>query len=173
VVTWFQVLVPNLFEPLGSKPWPERGLYLIPLFLFVLMLMKISPRLSWLGGPAVGYVAGVGAAVAVGGAVLGTLIPQVNAAAAPFDPQTSSLLEALFNGGLLLLGTLTTLAYFHFGARRQLDGSVRRNVLVNMIAGVGQVFIAITFGVLFAGVYSAALTALIERLSSLLGFFFG
>jgi hypothetical protein len=32
------------------------------------------------------------------------------------------------------------------------------------MARVGKVFIAIAFGVLFAGVYSAALMALVERL---------
>ena len=172
IVIWSQVLVPGLFEPLRFEPWPERGLYLVPLFLFVLMLMKVSPRLSWLGGPAVGYVTGVGAAVAVGGAILGTLIPQILASAESFDLSSQSLLESLFNGLLLLLGTVTTLAYFHFGARRKMDGSVHRNALINIVAWVGQMFVAVTFGVLFAGVYSAALTALIERISSLITLFF-
>jgi hypothetical protein len=35
---------------------------------------------------------------------------------------------------------------------------------------VGQLFIAITLGVLFAGVFSASLTALIERIGSLSDF---
>ena len=171
VVIWYQVIVSNLFLPLTQTPWPARGLYLVPLFLFVLMLMKISPRLSWLGGPAVGYLAGVGAAVAVGGAILGTLVPQVLASAEPFDITAPNALESMFNGLLLLLGTITTLAYFHFGARRNADGSAKRNALVNLVAGVGQIFLALTFGMLFAGVYSAALTALIERISSLINLF--
>ncbi len=43
------------------------------------------------------------------------------------------------------------------------------------MAWLGRIFIAITLGVLFAGVYMAALTAMIERLSSILNFrqFFG
>jgi energy-converting hydrogenase Eha subunit A len=40
-------------------------------------------------------------------------------------------------------------------------------VLVNLLAVIGQVFIAVTLGALFAGVFSAALTALIERLDFL------
>ena len=172
VVTWHQVIVPNLFLPLVRTSWPARGLLLIPLFLFVLMLMKISPRLSWLGGPAVGYVVGVAAAVAVGGAILGTLVPQILAAAEPFDLRAANPIESMFNGSLLLLGTVTTLAYFHFGARRAPDGMVRRNPLVGLAAGMGQIFVALTFGVLFAGTYSAALTALIERIGSLISLFF-
>lgn len=176
LVAWTQVLVPGLFNPLLTQAWPANGLYLVPLFLFVLMLMKVSPRLARLGGPAIGYVAGVGAAVAVGGAIFGTLFPQTMAAAEPFDVSTGGLGQALLNGSilngiLLLLGTVTTLAYFHFGARRKPDGTVRRNGLINIIAWIGQVFVAVTFGVLFAGVYSAALTALIERISSLINLF--
>lgn len=172
VVTWQQALMPKLFLPLIQAPWPGRALYLIPLFLFVLTLMKISPRLSWLGGPAMGYMAGVAAAAAVGGALFGTLLPQILAAAEPFDLGAADPLSSIFNGALLLLGTIATLAYFHFGARRASDGSARRNPLISLAAGIGQIFVALTFGVLFAGVYSAALTALIERIGALIGLFF-
>jgi heme/copper-type cytochrome/quinol oxidase subunit 2 len=72
---------------------------------------------------------------------------------------------------LVLLGVIGTLAYFHFGATQKPDGSVHRNPLVNILAWVGRVFIAVTFGVLFAGVYMAALTALIERMDSMRSFF--
>jgi energy-converting hydrogenase Eha subunit A len=39
-----------------------------------------------------------------------------------------------------------------------------------VIAVVGQVFIAITLGTLFAGVFSAALTALVDRIQSIVIF---
>jgi hypothetical protein len=170
-VVIYQVVLPYLVMPWVDQQ-PGAILTLVPLFLFVLMLMKISPRLSRLGGPAVGYVAGVGAGVAVGGAILGTILPQVLASANGFDMRIQTPLEALINGSLLLLGTVTTLVYFNFGARRANDGTVRRGALAGMLAWIGQLFLAITFGVLFAGVYSAALAALIERLASLIGLFF-
>jgi hypothetical protein len=71
----------------------------------------------------------------------------------------------------VLVGVISTLAYFQFGASQKADGSVRRNVPVNILSWVGRVYIAITFGVLFAGVYMAALTALIERMDSMRSFF--
>ncbi len=37
---------------------------------------------------------------------------------------------------------------------------------------LGKILIAIALGVVFAGVYSAALTALVERLSALVNFVF-
>ena len=66
-IVLFQVIWPYLFTPLMTAPFLEKGLLLVPLVLGTLMLMKISPRLSWLGGPAVGYLVGAGAAVAPAG----------------------------------------------------------------------------------------------------------
>lgn len=172
VVALYQVIWPHLIFPLWKAPLIEKGLLLIPLILSALMLMKISPRLGWLGGPAVAYLVGVGAAVAIGGAVLGTIFPQAAAAAQPFDLfDNDNPFESLFNGLVMLVGTIGTLAYFHFGARRQADGSVKRNGVIEIIAWIGRLFVALTFGVLFAGVYTAALTALIERIHSLLTLF--
>jgi hypothetical protein len=70
----------------------------------------------------------------------------------------------------MLAGTTFTLASFHFGASRAPDGTAKRNRILEMIAWVGRIFIAITFGVLFAGVYMSALTAMIERLSTIINF---
>lgn len=167
-----QVIWPYLLVPLFTGSMLERVLLAIPLILSVLMLMKISPRLSSLGGPAVGYLVGAGAAVAISGAVLGTILPQMDAAAQPFAwLQNPNPLGTLFNGAVMLIGTITTLVYFQFGARRADDGSVKRNMIIEALAWVGRLFVALTLGVLFAGVFSAALTALIERIHSMLALF--
>lgn len=176
VIALYQIVIPYLVAPLMSAPMLERGLLLIPLILSVLMLMKISPRLGRLGGPAVGYLVGAGAAVAVGGAVLGTILPQVGAAAEPFNiaaliQRGVNPIESLLNGAVMLVGTVATLAYFHFGARRADDGSVKRGFLFEAFAWLGKLFVALTLGALFAGVYSAALSALVERVHSLFSIF--
>jgi hypothetical protein len=134
--------------------------------------MKAWPPLSRLGMPAMGFLVGTAAAVALGGAVNGTIFPQANATIAGFDVQKFNAPESLLNAALILTGTATTLVYFHFGARTRADGTVRRFGFIELIAFVGSIFLAITLGVLFAGVYSAALTALIERLH-FFGSFFG
>jgi hypothetical protein len=175
-VTVYQVIWPNLIVPLASASMLERGLLLIPLLLGLLLFTRISPQLARLSSPAMGYLTGVAAAVAVGGAVIGTLAPQIAAAATPFDmtdaaARGSSPLGQVAVGIVMLTATITTLVYFNFGARRAADGTVRRNGLLELAARVGQIFIAITFGVLFAGVYAAALTALIERVHALLDLF--
>ncbi len=176
VVMLYQVLWPYLILPLAQAPMLERSLLVVPLVLGTLLLMRISSRLAWLGGPAVGYLVGAGAAVAILGAVQGTLVPQLLAASEPFDlialaERGINPLEALFNGAVMLIGTISTLAYFHFGARRQRDGSIRRNPVVEIASWMGKLFLALAFGALFAGVYLAALTALVERVQAMLSLF--
>jgi len=164
---------------------------LIPFLLAATLLAKLSPRISWMGnfamavlvgvgaatavgGALVGtwmgnfamaVLVGVGAATAVGGALVGTLIPQVEASMDAFGSRT---LYALIDGVVTLSGTVLTLAYFQFGAKRAADGAVKRNRIIELLAWLGRIFIAVTFGVLFAGVYMAALTAMLERLSSII-----
>ena len=166
----YYVLLPK-FNQFQSLDVNQLILGVIPLILGATLLAKLSPRISWIGSFAMAMLVGVGAAAAVGGALLGTLIPQAQASIDAFDLQSSTspalkFLEAV----VMLAGTVLTLAAFQFGAKRAPDGTPRRNVLLEWIARFGRLFIAITFGVLFAGVYMAALTAMIERLSSVINF---
>ena len=66
-------------------------------------------------------------------------------------------------GLVILVGAVGTLMYFQFGANTRPDQPPRRAPVVEGLALVGQVFIEITLGALFAGVYAAAITALVER----------
>jgi len=172
-VVWHQVLAPQLLRPILSGSAEEKIRAYIAFFLVLLLFMKAIPSLSKFGTPSVAFMVGVGAAVAIGGAVTGTIFPQTVAAIDVFDLQaanargTSSGIQFV-EGGLMLLGTISTLMYFQFSAKRDDDGEYRPNPLTRILAFIGKIFIAITFGVLFAGVYSAALTAFIERLDFLL-----
>ena len=170
-VSWWQVLWPRLVDPLLKGSFIERAFALVALLLGVLLLMKLSPRTSRLGSPAVAFLVGVGAAVAIGGAVMGTLFPQTQASINVFQLSGagSYKFERLLFGFIMLVGTVTTLVYFHFGAKSTPDGP-QRSKLATILGWIGQVFIAITLGVLFAGVLSASLAALIERISSILEF---
>lgn len=174
------VLYPALVGPFLSgsifaDPYRAIGAG-IPLLGSLLLLFKISPRTSFLGQLPMAYLAGVGAAVAIGGAVLGTLLPQVGATMDNFDIALAVTRDndptlTVVQGIAIMIGVIGVMAYFHFGASQKPDGSVRRNPLVNILAWIGRGFIAVTFGVLFAGVYMAALTALIERMDSIRTFF--
>jgi len=171
-IAYHQVIWPLLVEPVWTGASTREPIEIIrlifPLLGSALLLTKISPRMSGLGQLPMAYLVGVGAAVAIGGAIFGTLIPQFNATVIAFDLHATNVnLFTLLNAGITLLGTVSVLAYFHFGARQKADGAIRRNPLIESFAWIGRIFIAITFGLLFAGVYMAALTALVERVYSI------
>lgn len=170
---WHYVLVPRFFQSLAAF----NPLAIIPLVFALSLLAKLLPRVSWIGSFAMAVLVGVGAAAAIGGALIGTLLPQANAAIDAFDLRAAGrgtdAFFQLLEGGVMFLGTVFTLASFHFSVGRAADGAPRQNRILAGVAWVGRIFIAITFGVLFAGVYMSALTALIERLSFVLNFIRG
>lgn len=178
VFVW-QVFIPRLWQPTLTAIQTlsvASMVYLLITWLFVFMIfMKVFPGMSGLSRIAMAILVGAGASVTLVGALTGTLLPQVEAAINFFDLRIAAsrnigALEVIGNGAILLVGTVTSLAYFHFGARPKADGSMRRFALIEIIAMIGQGFIGITLGAIFAGVYAAALTALIERVTALVTF---
>ena len=164
-VLWYQLLVPLLNNPLK-----QLSLVAPPLLLGIWLLTKASSRLSRVGSPVVAFLVGVGAATAISGAISGTLFPQVGATINLFDLGAtglsgSKLLGWVVNALLILIGTITSLAYFHFGVRSRGDQTAQRPLWIEIFSQIGQVFIAVAFGTLFAGAYAAALAALVERIS--------
>lgn len=167
VILLFEVIVPRLISPLLFGSPAEKLLALAPAALSLLLLFKLSPRLTTLGNPSMAFLVGSGAAVIIGGAVSGTLFGQIRGAIQPFAlSQSGGGLQAgsqLLGGLILLIGTVSTLIYFQFSARRKANQQPARAAVVQLAAFGGQIFIAITLGALYAGVLAAALTALIER----------
>jgi hypothetical protein len=161
------VILPDMIFPLLDLSGGSLIEILIrdlpPIILGLLIFAKLSPRYSWLGNPSMAFLVGVGAAAALGGAVLGTLFPQVQSTA------DFSSLQAF----IILVGTVLTLFYFQFSVRGGKGGPGWMGRGTEALRWGGQLFIAVTFGVLFAGVYSAALSAMIERLNFLVGFVTG
>ena len=166
VIVWYNVLLPKLSVLRADSP-SQFALGLIPFLFGATLLAKPFPRIAWLGSFAMALLVGVGAATALSGAVIGTLIPQSKAS---MDAFVSPSFLQLIEGVVMLLGTVLTLIYFQFSAKRAADGSIKRNVILEVLAWGGRIFIAITLGVLFAGVYMATLTAMLERLSSMINF---
>lgn len=161
-VTVFNVLIPQVGVPLIFGTMQERALILLPLLLSALLLAKISPQIAALGSVPMAFLVGVGAAAAVGGAVFGTLFPQTWATMGSLSSPGTTIINGLF----LLIGTVSTLLYFNFGGRAKSQSAANGPDLLAIVGMVGGAFIAIAFGVIFAGVYNASLSALIERLSA-------
>ena len=104
----------------------------------------------------------VGAAVALIGALTGTLIPLV------LDTPTL-VRENTLEGVIMVIGVVTSLAYFQYAARRTPTGEIRRGAINATLSFVGQGFIAVTLGALYATAILTSLTLLVERISFLIG----
>lgn len=167
IITLYNVILPQLIFPFIEGSSSERFLAISLLVPCILILFKLSPRLSKLGNPAIAILVGIGAAAAIGGATFGTIFPQTTASINVFSSQQLTSFSALVNALLLLFGTITTLLYFQFNTRKRDSRNNSISMLFKFVGWLGKGFIAITFGALFAGVYVAALTALIERFSFL------
>lgn len=153
------VLLPRLFSMFQAGAMVELGILMA---FIVLLLAKISPRLAPLGNPSTALLVGVGAATAVGGAVLGTIFPLATSVGA--SSVQHNFFGNFINAAIIVMGTVTTLVYFHFSARSIPNQIPQRNRIIEWVGMLGKVFIVTSLGVIFAGVLSASILALVERL---------
>ncbi|TFH35541.1 MAG: hypothetical protein E4G99_07055 [Anaerolineales bacterium] len=177
-IAYQNIIRPALVDPViqngpASIFKPEAiPIFLIPWFLTVLLLLKLSPRLARYGSFPIALLVGVGAAVIVGGGIMGTLIPQSEAAANGVSQEVVFLapgedifawLERLIGALVMLVATISTLIYFRFAARREVTGQTQRSKATAVLAYIGRIFIAVTFGVMYAGTLTASMLILTER----------
>lgn len=166
VVVIHGVLGPLLLVPLTSgETTGDRVLAVVPLVLGLLLWAKLKTSWAWLGNFSVAFLLGVGAALALGGALFGSILPQVRATVNAID------LSGLGKGLIIVIGTLSTLLYFHFaaGAKGCLSGVGAS--FIRAWARLGRWFIMIAFGAIFANTVMARISLLIGRVQFLLDVF--
>lgn len=130
--------------------------------LTVTLLLKPFAGLKTITNLALAFLVAVGSAIAVVGALTGTLIPlALDSAQADGD----NLLNAI----LLIVGVVTTLLYFQYLARWNRLGDPERGPIGVAISSIGQVFIAIALGAIYGAAILTSLTILTGHLSTLLG----
>jgi hypothetical protein len=178
-IAWHHVIFPGLIEPLfttdlGEIFTPTTVVTLLaPWFLALMLLLKMSNTTARYGSLPVAILVGVGAAVIVGGGITGTIIPQSRAAMETLDPFAQAPLtgetgfERMANVLIMLVGTISTLIYFRFSARRGPSGEALQTTLSRVVSSVGRVFIAMTFGVMYAGALAATMIVFAERVQFL------
>ncbi len=159
LVVYKSIIEKMLLLPLIQDPRANAGL-LVPLALGFFLLTKLLPRAGWVGNLSLAFLFGVGAALAIGGAVTGTLKPQVQASILSLNPAHTGFGKALDNL-IVFTGTISALFYFYFTG-------TRRRKFLRAWASLGQAFIMIALGALFATGFVTFLTILISRLKFLL-----
>ena len=169
VVIFHSILRPHLFEPLqrdAAGSWP----YLITLLLGLLLLAKGRSSIAWLGNTSLGCLFGVGSALAIGGALLGSFLPQIQASWVSLSPATAGGVEAALDNLCIAVGTIGTLTYFYFTM-----GSGKRtgNRFVRFWGVIGKWVILITFGAIFGNRIMSYVSLLIGRIQFLLSDWLG
>jgi hypothetical protein len=162
IVTVESVLIPWFDTTIGSDDVGTYVIGMIPVLLGALLLLKTSSRLGRLGNLGIAVLIGVGTAVALVGALTGTLLPLAAATAAEGGGD-------LLNAVVIFVGVASSLIYFQYLARRRPDGEVRRRMAVQAISRVGQGFIVVTLGALYAAAILTSLTIFSDRMGFVLG----
>jgi uncharacterized membrane protein YjdF len=162
IVTFESVLMPWFQQTVGSGNPLNIGIGLLPVLLATFLLLKSSSRLGQLGNLALAFIIGIGAAVALVGAVVGTLIPLTLSTGTGFRGD-------LVNTFIIFVGVMSTLIYFQYSlARRTPGGRGVRLLPIQTISFVGQGFIVVTLGALYGAAIITSLTIFSERIAFLL-----
>lgn len=182
VVVLHRVILPKSVQPvadaLSRGHWDQAAFLLIPPIVGLLLLASSfqapgSRRTwgSWLASPGVALLLGVGAALAIGGALTGTLLPQVDATAdltramSTYGPGLG-----LFSGLLVLVGTIGVLLHFRTSTPLQQTGRPRPMLsrLVQAWGRLGWWLLLIAFAAILASTFVSRLSILVERIQFLL-----
>jgi hypothetical protein len=164
-VAIYLVLLPLLFEPLLTNPgrnWP----LVVPLILGLLLLLKVRAVWAPFGNIGVGFLFGVGGALAIGGALSGTLVPQAGATVISLSPTQG--LGTTINNLILAIGTIGALLSFRFtiGGGRPITRNL--DALGRGWGSIGRYFVVIAFGAIFAQTAISRISVLIGRIYYLL-----
>lgn len=160
VVAFHQVFMPAARALLSGQS-SALLLYGVPFLLGLMLLPRAlgGQQASWLANIPLAVVFGVGSALVVGGAIIGTLIPQISATARPFTGDMVATLGSI----VLVLTTIIILTRFYYtvavtsGAGKIVAGA----------SVLGHWLLMIAFGFFFAGTLQSYLSALTERLQFL------
>lgn len=161
VVAYHQVLRPA-FDVTQSSGGSSIVRNLVPLLLGFLLLFRITKRqqYSWLANLPLALVFGVGSALAIGGAIVGSLLPQIFDTARPLNRPLPEAIGTI----VLAVGTVVTLGSFYY----TVPPETRSGRLVAIARLTGHWLLMVAFGFFFADALQTYLSALIERLSFLL-----
>lgn len=159
------IILKNILLPLYNGD-ADSMLLLVPLalglLLFIFNLSKRGEFGTLMGNLPIAYLLGVGAALALLGALTGTLIPQF---LRTFDSvQRSGNPLDIVNGLVMLIGTAGALLAFRFTTGFQQTPLRLYASVARVWGGIGRGFIFITLGALFAGVLAARVSVLIGQL---------
>ncbi len=156
------VIVESVVLPLLDGSPTNSFLFVAATVLVGLLLLKPVPLFAPFGNLALGFLLAVGTAVAVAGALTGTLLPLLAATARPAG---APLLEAV----VVLIGVVSALVYFQYSVQRRPDGTIGRARWLQWLSTLGEGFVVITLGAIYGAAILSSLAVISGHFSQLLG----
>ncbi len=151
---WHEIFIRKLFVPL-TEDFAHNFLLLIPFFLGIMMLFRLSAKLGWMSRWPLAFMIGTGSGIYFVVYIQSNVLMQLKGTIVT-GPEVSFL-----NHLVLVIGVLTGLFYFFFSkAHRGAFG---------VLAKIGIYFLMISFGASFGYTVMARISLLIGRMQFLLG----
>jgi len=152
--------IPNLPES-----WAALLFDIIPLALGLSLLVRLTPafRATTFSNLGLAYLFGIGAALTIGGALAGNLVPQLAATMSISLAPQASWLEWL-NSLLILIGVLGAFLAFRFIQPGNRPWQRAYDLITRGWGTIGRGFIMIAFGAILASLILARVSALVGQL---------
>jgi hypothetical protein len=165
-----QVIAPQvgrIIQPPAGVDEFDRWLAVVPVALGLLLLLRIAVPGAWPASLGLNLVVVVGAALALGGALAGILVPQTldSMRLLYLSADDPAAIAALVGNIVLVIGVICALIYFAFGAR----ANGERPRVVREISVVGRWVLVLAFGAILGSLATTFYAALIDRLVFLVG----
>jgi hypothetical protein len=158
VQQFWQVLWPNLLQPMTAPDTTSRWKYYVGALLCLLLFTRLFSGISWLSRFTIAALIGTFAGLKVTGFAQAEVIEQVRATMVPLwnpaDPMSS------FNHIVLVVGVITTLVFFFF--------SKEHKGVIGGTAKVGIWYLMISFGAAYGFTVMSRISLLIGRFQFLL-----
>ncbi len=164
-------IIPRLIDDIFNLPASLGTLILdlIPIALGVSILMRLTPtfRSNTFSNLGIAYLFGIGAALTIGGALGGILVPQLTATMSiSLLPQGAGF--EWLNGLIILIGTIGAFLAFRFIQPGAKPWQRAYDVVTRSWGTIGRGFIMIAFGAILASLVLARVSALVGQLYFLL-----
>jgi hypothetical protein len=166
VLAYYNVLSPRLIQPLFSDPRAHYAL-LIPAVLALFLILRPIAPLRALASLPLAVIIGVGAALALAGAIAGSLLPQVQATMLSLS--LSQPVDVVINNLIIIIGVTSAVMSFYFTVRpTSVPGRMLRPVVF-----IGRMTMVLALGAVFGATVTARLALLVGRAQFLLGDWLG
>jgi hypothetical protein len=158
VQQFWQVLWPNLIEPIAKPGTPEVWKFWVGGILCLLLFTRFSARASWLSRFAIAIIIGVYAGAKTTGFAQAEVVAQVQATMLPlWNPLH---IADSFNNIVLAVGVVCTLVFFFF--------STEHKGFVGGSAKLGIWYLMVSFGAAYGFTVMSRISLLIGRFQFLL-----